>query len=346
MKRLQIGLLILLPYGAHCADSYIGKGETTIVKICDADYDPDTTYTWSVSKGSTIVKLTGSDNCFRTVEGLETGDATIDISGCGSFDITVVEVHFGSLGRDVDGASFPEGVAPGKTNRIAATINPTLDAGVEVDLVIEGSGGAASIEKPGSKTLTGDGGGIAVKGDTVTPAGSGGGLKIVAKIGGNKVGESAPFSVYALPCDWSETETNNIGSYAKYLIVSWYSDTGSNPDLAEVEFRERISVANRDNPPFAGYLGPGLPAIPMHFGYVTDEFSVPSNTVKNLTAGNLTINQIYEIRDNRSGSGWVVFYPETIVWEVYDNDTSSAADWKLNLRRDSDYSSVNHVWDL
>jgi hypothetical protein len=194
-------------------------------------------------------------------------------------------------------------IPPRKTTKVNATVTGFVKGSDKVDITIDGGGGSAGDATIMSgKKLSGTGT-VEVKGGTQTTPGSADGLTLVATQGGTEVGRSAPFSISAIPQNFSDTLKAKVDDGTKVGIVvndRWESDSGSVADLDQAEITEEVEETKA--------TGPFVGLAKVNSGYLpADSFTTDSHTtgVGAFPAGAVDgvreVDQTSAFKDNRTG---------------------------------------------
>ncbi len=197
-------------------------------------------------------------------------------------------------------AGMKDRIAPGVDTAIAVTVS-----GGPVTITVDGGGGTngqATLNGAATAPLAASGQ-VTLRGTTQTAVGSGGNLKLVAKAGAQVVGTSAPFSVSAIPRDYTDTFKSLLKDHRRGFVVQdgWKSDSASGAiaDLDGAEISEMVEY-QRGTGCFAG-AAPGQNSDYLPANRLTTD--THSRGVAELTSpGFLDANQTCKFNDKRSGS--------------------------------------------
>jgi len=205
-------------------------------------------------------------------------------------------------------SSTPSGMA---NDRIPPRVDTPISVEVSdwhppmlpITLSIDGAGGS-------NGTATIDGGATAdvdsnttvqLRGGTQTTPGSGGNLKLVAKVGSSSpIATSAGFSVSAIPQNWTCTFDSLITGAKRGFVVqdNWQSDSGTLGDLNETEISEEVQYGGGTGV-FAGISGNNSGYLPGHV-LTKDSHSIKVSALTGI--GKLVANQTSKFKDKRSGA--------------------------------------------
>lgn len=199
-------------------------------------------------------------------------------------------------------ASSPAAMADRIPPRVDTAVAVAITGSGPVEISVQGSGGGN-----GSLTLNGAAtanlaasGNINLRGIDQTDVGKGGNLKLVAKLAGTKLAESAGFSVSSIPQNYTDTFVSLMTGASRGFVVQdgWSSDSGTFADLDQTEISELVEYGVGTGC-FAGAVGNNSGYLPGN--QLTKD--THSRAVASLTsAGKLTANQVCEFNDKRSSS--------------------------------------------
>lgn len=172
-----------------------------------------------------------------------------------------------------------------------------------MEISVEGSGG-------GNGTLTLNGAATAklsataninLRGKDQTDSGKGGNLKLVAKQGGVKLGESGAFSVSSIPQNYTDTFVSllTVDSRGFKVQDGWSSDSRTFADLDQTEISELVDYSAGTGCFAASAAGNNSGYLPGN-QLTTDTHSRP--TAELTSAGKLVAKQACMFKDKRSGS--------------------------------------------
>ena len=194
-------------------------------------------------------------------------------------------------------------IPPRKSTKVKVTVAGFAKGSDKIEISVDGGGGAAGDAKIASpKKITGTGT-VEVKGTTQTTPGSAGGLTLVAKQGGTEIGRSTPFSVSAIPQNYTDKFKSKVNDGTKVGMVvqdGWSSDSGRFSDLDKTEISELVEETKA--------TGPFVGTTPINSTYLPGDSLTTDSHTSSLTtfpagavSGEREVDQTCMFRDNRTG---------------------------------------------
>jgi hypothetical protein len=156
---------------------------------------------------------------------------------------------------------MPDSVPPSKAYELEVTVaNWTAEcAGKQFDLSIANTSADNGTATISPAQVSGDGTyKVTVTGAAQTKPGSGGQLKIQAKMDGAVKAESPGFTVCAHPVNYRDTFAADLDTTTKVGVVvqdGWDSDSGTFSDLDQAEDSEVVEYDAPTHPPYSGAGG-------------------------------------------------------------------------------------------
>jgi hypothetical protein len=207
----------------------------------------------------------------------------------------------------IQAPSSPAGTPNRIPPRVDTAVTVTLDGWhapmAPVEFGVDGSGGsngAATINGAATSQQTA-GATVQLRGTTQTAPGSAGNLRLAARIGGTTIGLSAPFTVAAIPQNFSTALDHPLTGTDRGIVVnnSWESDSGSTADLDQAQRSEKVQYYTATglfaaglNPRNSGYKQATTPPI-------QDQHGLPAAQITR--TGVLSAQQVFVYKDNRTG---------------------------------------------
>jgi hypothetical protein len=199
---------------------------------------------------------------------------------------------------------MPDRIPPRVDTPVRVAIAGAGSSAGAVTFTVDGAGGAsgsATIDGAEQAELSEDGiRNLQLRGVDQTSPGSAGGLTLLAEQGGAELARSNPFSVAAIPQNWTVSFRSRIGGTHRGFNVTdhWESDSGQVTDLNETEISEEVQCTESTGC-FSGVEGTTSDYMP------GDEFTGDAHAimVSVMTGPGFTSsNQTSKFRDNRTGA--------------------------------------------
>jgi hypothetical protein len=198
-------------------------------------------------------------------------------------------------------------IAPGADESVSVSASGLVPPMANVEFSVEGSGTAA-----GTVTINGAAGpfvpaadgnqNLTLRGTVQTAPGSGGGLSLVARQGAIELARSHPFSVSAIPQDYTDTFVSLLTDHRRGFIVQdgWVSDSpGGLADLDQAEISEQVEYGENTGcfrGRAAGHNSVYLPANQL------SQDTHSRGKAELILPGRLVAQQMCTFNDKRSGS--------------------------------------------
>jgi hypothetical protein len=201
-------------------------------------------------------------------------------------------------------AAMTDRIPPRVDTPVAVTVGGNTKVGGMVTLSIGGASaanGRATINGSATASVAA-GGTVQIRGTTQTTPGNGGNLRLQAHSGGRLLGQSAGFSVAAIPQDYTDTFLNDVADPAKRGIVvqdGWVSDSGTLADLDQVQIAEVVETTAATG----CYSGVGVNTSPYLPGasFTADTHSSAVSTIQ-AGPGTRVADQACKFKDARTGA--------------------------------------------
>ncbi|MEA2133479.1 MAG: hypothetical protein QOC68_1388 [Solirubrobacteraceae bacterium] len=194
-------------------------------------------------------------------------------------------------------------IPPRKTTKVKVTVAGFAKGSDKIEISVDGGGGSAGdADIASGKKITGSST-VGVKGTTQTTPGSADGLELVAKQGGTEIGRSTPFSVSAIPQNYTDRFKSKVNDGTKVGMVvqdGWASDSGTFSDLDKTEISELVEETKA--------TGPFVGVTPINSTYLPGDSLTTDSHTSSLTtfpagavSGVREVDQTCMFRDNRTG---------------------------------------------